>query len=168
MSSLQTTRLRIDRSKPYATIHGERAPGDPHQHAQFSQDGIYYDASGFHIPELIADEKIAAMVEKRLARQMKAARNEAPSPDDEAGSDDPDTTKTASDGGGTEVNLESWLRGEAKYQWFAITKTVRERYHQNLTKLVDVLEFLVFDEKVIPEDALAPELKLQLRPQQQG
>jgi len=158
-------RLRIDKSRPHSTIHGERGPDDPHKLSAFHQDGIYFDAQGLHLDHLIEDDKTRALVDKRLKRQTKAARPAAEQDGDDDG-DDNDIGGGKQGGGddaAADVNLESWLRGDAKYQWFAITKAVRDRYHQNITKQRDMLEFLVFDAKVISEDELADDLKQALR-----
>lgn len=146
-------RLRLDKSRAYSTIHGERTPGDPHQLAFYCQEGIHFDAQGLHIEHLL-DEKTLALVEKRLKRQAKAApKDDADEP--EEGDGEPASDK---DSGAGEVNLELWLRGEAKYPWFAITKTVRDRYHQNISKQSDMVAFLVLDEKVVEVDQLDPQL----------
>lgn len=146
-------RLRLDRSKHFSTIHGNRPNGDPHQIAKFQQDGIHFDAQGLHIDALVPDDK-RELLEKRLKRQIKAAPKK-----DSAGEgdvkDDPDDESGSSD---DDVNLEAWLRGEAKYDWFAITKTMRDRYKKNLTKQVDVVEFLVRDQKIVTPDQLDPKL----------
>lgn len=153
-------RLRLDRSRPHSTIHGERAPGDPHQFAFFCQDGIHYDAHGLHLDHLIADDKTRQLVERRLKRQVKAAsREEEPSEDGADAAPDPSEASDASF-----VNIEAWLRGDAKYQWFAVTKAVRERFHQNITKLKDMVEFLVEDEKIIAEADLDPDFAALLKP----
>lgn len=157
-------RLRLDRSRPHGTIHAERLPGDPHQNAHFTQDGITFDAQGLHIDELIQDDKIRALVDRRLKKQS------APKPaaeDDAGGSDEADDDPAPSGAGSaasTDVNLEAWLRGEEKYQWFLVTKTVRERYSQNISKLTDMIVFLVEDEKVIPESELSAEFAAILKP----
>lgn len=157
-------RLRLDRSRYHATIHGERAPGDPHQQAHFKQDGIYFDSHGLHLDHLL-DSKTRAVVENRLKKQGKAAPGDDADGASENSGGDANTGGAGAASSGAEVNLESWLRGEAKYDWFAITKAVRERYHANLTKQVDVIEFLVFDHKVVTEEQLAPDLRAKLKSQ---
>lgn len=158
-------RLRLDRSRHYGTIHGERPPGDRHQLAHFTQDGITFDSQGFHLDDLIEDDKVRALVDRRLKRAG-APKAEA---DDAGGSDDDDIDDPAPKGAGSQsqssdVNLEAWLRGEEKYQWFLVTKTVRERYSQNLSKMIDMLEFLIEDEKVIPFSDLSPEFAALMKP----
>lgn len=161
-----SAKLRLDKSRPFSTIHGERPPGDRHQNAHSYQDGIFFDAHGLHIDDLIDDEETRSLVDRRLKRQAKAAPKEEVGAD-AGGSDDDETGDPASNEGagsqGADVNLEAWLRGEAKYPWFSITKTVRERYHQNITKAVDMIEFLVEDEKIVPAAELAPEFSKVLK-----
>lgn len=157
-------RLRLDRSRPHGTIHGERPPGDRHQQAHFTQDGITFDSQGFHIDELIEDDKVRALVDRRLKKQGAPKAD-----DDDAGSDNAETDPPPTGGGSpasTDVNLEAWLRGEEKYQWFTITKTVRERFSNNITKATEMIEFLIYDQKIIPEADLAPEFAAQLKPRQ--
>jgi hypothetical protein len=154
-------RLRMDKSRPHATIHGERAAGDRHAIAFYQQDGIHYDAHGYHIPELIDDDKVRGLIERRLRRQQKleGEKAEVDAQTDAAPDDDPDAASTDDDA----VNLEAWLRGEVKYQWHMITSAVRKRYSQNLNRTIDVLECLVYDHEVVSEDQLADSFKDILR-----
>jgi len=164
-ASVPATKLRMDRSRAFSTIHGERPPGDRHQYAHFQQDGIHFDAHGLHIDELIDDEKTRALVERRLKRQAKLAPKEDAA--DAGDGDDDELDPAPASGAGSDpsdVNLEAWLRGEVKYPWFSITKLVRERYSQNITKLVDMIEFLVEDEKIVPFNELDPEYAKLLKP----
>lgn len=149
----------MDRSKHFSTIHGPRTPGDPFLLAKFQQDGIHYDAQGLHIDDLVGDEKTRSLVEKRLKRQVKAApkKTGAGEEDNDTGPDD--------ESGPADVNLESWLRGESKYDWFVITKAMRERYKVNLNKQADVVEFLVIEQKVVAVDELDPDLAALLKQQ---
>jgi hypothetical protein len=158
-------RLRLDKSRNFSTIHGERPPGDRHQFAHFCQDGIFYDAQGLHLDDLIEDEDIRALVERRLKRQAKTAPKEEPAADaGDGGGDDEAGSLSSEPVSLDDVNLEAWLRGEANYPWFSVTKLVRDRYHQNITKTLDMIEFLVIDEKLVPVEGLAPKFKELLKP----
>lgn len=144
----------MDRSKPFATIHGQRHPDDPHQRARFQQDGIHYDSQGLHIDELISDDETRDLVDRRLKRQIKSA----PQKEGAGDGDDGDPGENPGSADGDEVNIEAWLRGEAQPQWFAITKIVRERYKANITKRPDMVDFLVNEQHVIPFADLDPKL----------
>ena len=156
-----TARLRLDRSRPFAQIRGQRSPGDPHQLVHFQQDGIHFDSQGLHLDHLIGTDELRSLVEKRLKRQAKSAPKKADAGEGDNG--DPEDDASGSPGG-DDVNIDAWLRGEAKYPWFAITKTVRERYKSNKTTQVDVVDFLVNEQKIVPISDLAPELAKLLNP----
>ncbi len=150
-----TPRLRLDRSKPFATIHGQRHPDDPHLRAKFQQDGIHYDSEGLHIDSLIADDETRALVDRRLKRQARSAPKKDGAGE---GSDGDPGDGSSGSSGDDDVNLEAWLRGEAQYQWFAITKLVRDRFKMNITKQADMVDFLVNEQKVIPLADVDPKL----------
>ena len=170
MAKVQT--IRLDRSRSYATIHGERGPDDPHRTAFFKQDGLYFDAAGALIPELVPVE-LKEKVEKKLRKlnggklpdeipQAAPAGENAPEGDDaendgESDDDDDDDDKSSDD-----INIESWLTGEANYQWFAISKAIRERFKKNVSNAQDAVLFLVVDEKVVAPENLAPKFKAYL------
>jgi hypothetical protein len=157
----------MDRSKPFATVHGERSPGDVHQNIHFFQDGMPFDAGGLLVYEAIEDPKIKALADRKL-KKLPAAKPEADGDgaddddrDNDAGGDSapPVSTPTSPD----DVNLEAWLRGEASYPWFAITKAVRERHSNNISKQAEMVEFLVRDLKIVPEDQVAADLRQHLK-----
>lgn len=160
-------KLRMDRSKPFSTVHGERMPGDLHQNTHFFQDSMPFDAGGLLIYDAIEDPKIKAIADRKLKKLPAAKTGESRSADgDSAGDDDLDPDNDA--GGDSkppastspdDVNLEAWLRGEATYPWFSITKAVRERHSSNISKQSEMVEFLVRDLKIIPEDQVAADLR---------
>lgn len=149
----EAQRLRLDRSRNFATVHGERRPGDKHQMVHFIQDGIHFDAGGLHLDDLVEDEQVRSLVDRRLKKQGKTAPKGA----------DKDDLPPDNGGGPSEVNLEAWLRGEARYQWFSITKIVRERFSINITNQADMVEFLVNEKKLVPVDQVDPDLAALLK-----
>jgi hypothetical protein len=155
-----TPKLRMDRSRPYGSVHGERAPGDAHQNVHFYQDNLPFDAQGFLVYDAITDENAKKLADRKLKKLVVKPADE----DGDDGADEADASSSSSDaapaasGTSGDVNLDAWLRGEANYQWAKITKTVRERYHQNISKQADMVAFLVLDEKIIPENEVAPDL----------
>jgi hypothetical protein len=160
-------KLRMDRSKPYSTVHGERPPGDIHQNTHFFQDGMPFDAAGHLLLDAIEDPKIKAIAERRLKKLPAAKTDNARSADGDGDGDD--GSDVDNDAGGDtkppasispdDVNLEAWLRGEETYPWFAITKAVRTRHGSNITKQADMVEFLVRDLKIIAEDQVGADLR---------
>jgi hypothetical protein len=132
-----------------------------HANVHFYQDNLPFDAQGFLVYEAITDEKAKKLADQKL---KKLGSKPAPAGDDSDGDDDSYASSSSTDAAPAasvtagEVNIESWLRGEANYQWAKITKAVRERYHQNISKQADMVAFLVLDEKVIPEDQVAADL----------
>lgn len=159
--SATAPRLRLDRSRYFSEVHGQRQPGDKHQLVHFIQDGIQFDAGGLHLDTLVEDKETRDLVDRRLKKQVKAVKG-----GDAGGgggdNSDPEEKSSGSDG---DVNLEAWLRGEAKYDWFKITKTARDRYQVNKTKQTDMVEFLVNEIKLVPKDQLHPDLLALLPPE---
>lgn len=58
-----------------------------------------------------------------------------------------------------EVNLQAWLRGQIEYPPHLVRSAYRNRYNRAQTKISDLVVDLVLDEKLIPEDELAPKFK---------
>lgn len=164
-------KLRMDRSKPFSTVHGERLPGDPHQNTHFFQDSMPFDASGHLIYDAIEDPKIKAIADRKLKKLPSAKPGNPGSADGDGDGDDDDgpdndaggDTKPPAPTSPDDVNLEAWLRGEMTYPWFAITKAVRSRHNANISKQADMVDFLIRDLKVIPEDQLSADLRQLLK-----
>lgn len=168
-------KIRMDKTKPYGEVHGERGPNDPLANVHFTQDGMPFDAQGLLVYDAINDEKVKKAVDAKLKRMSAKA---APAAESEADGEDVDDGEDDGDSEGStdavpaasvtpgDVNIESWLRGEANYAWGKITKAVRERYHQNISKQAEMVAFLILDEKVIPEDEVASDLLALLPPKQ--
>lgn len=152
--SASAPRLRLDRSRYSATVHGQRTQGDKHQLVHFIQDGIHFDAEGLHLDDLVEDDETRALVDRRLKKQGKAAKGDSAG----GGSDNTDPEEKSS-GSDDDVNLEAWLRGEQKYEWFKIAKVGRDRFQKNITKQADMVDFLVNDQKIIAKDQVAPSLR---------
>jgi hypothetical protein len=160
--------LRLDRSKKYATVHGDRNLDDPHACVAYMQDGLPYDAEGVLVPDNGATEARDVVIdnarvrffplytdEMRAKRDRKIERIEQGLPKEEVTElDATDDQEEASE----DVNLESWLRGEVRYPPFMIFAACKRRYSKSYSKFRDVIEDLVFDQKIVPEDQLSPDL----------
>ena len=175
--------IRMDRSRPFATVHGDRGPGDPHAGVHFYQDGLPHDAQGF----LIFDEhmyegndkdsrqrreKLQAKLKKYLAAQAKR-KTAAPTPRDaeQLDGDDRDI-ETKSDQDGEEsrsgeddeeddrepINLSAWCRGEQQVEWQEMTQHIARIYKKRVASVADAIPFLV-SEGVCPPGEVAKKFK---------
>lgn len=149
----------MDRSKYYSTVHGERSPDDPSRNVHFYQDGLPFDAHGILVPELVKSPEHKALVDrkmKKLAAAMKAADTSADEDKSADDADEGDSANVSTASTADDVNLEAWLRGEAKYHFFAIREAIRKRFSHNIKDQRNAIEILVLDEKIVSEDELAP------------
>lgn len=159
--SKKPVRLRMDKSRYYSSIHGERQPDDPHAKISFYQDGLPFDGEGLLLLDLVPDDK-KDMVERRL-KKLNAARPE-PEPVRTApvvgeDDDDADDEKRQPEITPGDVNLEAWLRGEANYVWFSIPAAIRTRFGKNVANKTDAVTFLVEEEKIVAPAQLSEALK---------
>lgn len=58
-----------------------------------------------------------------------------------------------------EVNFVSWLRGEAQYEPLLLRAAAKKRYSKNFTSTREMVNDLVLDERVVPEDQVCAVLK---------
>lgn len=159
---VETPRLRMDKSKAYSTVHGERTPDDPHAGIHFYQDGLPFNAQGFYVAGKLdetsdPDGKLQALVERRLRKlEDKALPADADADlQDEIAAANAPTGK----GGGDDVNLEAWARGESQYIFGEVRAAIKKRFGLNVKDAKAAVECLALDEKIVPEEALAPAYK---------
>jgi hypothetical protein len=152
----------MDKSKTYSTVHGERTPGDPHAGIFFYQDGLPFDSQGFYVDGKLddsndADGKLRALVERRLRKLA----NKATPADADAEADEALSAANAQTGkgGADDVNLEAWARGEAQYIFAEVRAAIKKRFGLNVKDAKAAIECLSLDEKIVPEEALAPAYK---------
>ena len=144
--------LKLDRSRPFSTVHGERTAGDPHAQVHFFQNEFPFDAQG----NLILDANLYTPdLKKRLDAKIKRLESSKGRVDEEEvpGAEDELEGETSDD-----VNLVEWLKGTVKYEQVFIFQAVAKRYSFKTQKLGAVVELLVFDEKLVPESEVAPAL----------
>lgn len=156
--------LRMDRSKYFSTVHGERMPDDEHRNVHYVQDGLMYDASGSLIIELVPDNKRAA-VEAKI-KKLNGEKSAVPAvpQDDDVDDNGEGQSGEGHDGEGVsddEVNLESWLRGEQQFAWFKVAAAIRDRFKKQVANAADAVVFLV-EENVVPPDQVADKFKKHL------
>jgi hypothetical protein len=137
--------LKLDRSRTFATCHGENLT-----HA-FEQDGLPFNFQGELVARLITPEQ-KALVDKKLKRLAKLA-GKAPG-DEPAAPGDAATSDEVSDAdASTEMNFEQWLKDEVRYEPHAVFKEAKRRYSKNFSNYRDLAEFLVAEENICgPED----------------
>lgn len=184
--------IRLDRSKkpPPSTVHGDRTPDDPHYNVAYWHHGLPYDVNEVLIPpddkagtapwDVLMDngdgtqrrvryqplydnkslERLAKLKERMLKAAAKSANPEVivdDEPEDAAPS-------FASEEDDDDVNFVSYLRGEVKYPFFKVAAAFKKRKFRTHTNLRDLIIDLVEEEKVIPEDQLAPQYLKMLGP----
>lgn len=154
---MNTPQLRMDKSKYFSTVHGERTPDDRHAGVHFYQDGIPFDHDGLAMPEVIdgKDAKAQATYQRKLRRLATTAGQSAEEDVAEKPADDDDRDEhDLDDRDVDDINLEAWARGDAQYPWFAVSAAIRKRYAKQVTSAADAIVFLV-NEKVLPPGMVA-------------
>lgn len=150
-------RLRMDKSKVFSTVHGERTPGDFHAGIFFYQDGLPFDSQGFYVEGKLddsndADGKLRELVDRRLRKLV----NKQTPADADAEREEQLTAASAPSGrgGADEVNLEGWARGEDQYIFAEIRAAIKKRLGMHVKDTKNALEVL-YDEKIVAETDLS-------------
>lgn len=183
---MAATTIRLDKSKPYGTCHGERVPDDPHYRVHFWQGGrmnghhitLPFDVDGELVPDDGKTEPYQGMglrgdgssgpvtyqplytkaMREYLAAKLKkvAAVAAAGVPEIE----EPGDSEPDENGAAPEdeVNLVDWLTGKAKYQPHLLRAAIQKRFSRKHTKTAEMVIDLVLDEKLVPEDQVCAEL----------
>lgn len=154
--------LRLDRSRAFSTVHGERAPDDPHAGIHFYQDGLPFDAQEVYVPDQLNDKndrdgKLRAMVERRL-RKLEGVATPADAEAEAAASDPPLPGAKPNAAEADDMNLVAWARGEAQYLFGNVREAIRKRYSQVVKDQRGAVECLL-DEKAVTEADLSPAFK---------
>jgi hypothetical protein len=148
--------VRLDKSRDYATVHGDRRPGDPHHEVHFYQYGLPFNAHGILLadhPEIEADPKKTAAMEKLMKRAAKV-KVEAPVGD----ATDEILDGEGEDGDKPDLNLEMWARGEQKWPWQQVSDAIAARFAKRVTSKKDAAELLV-EERVVSIGSLSDDLR---------
>lgn len=141
--------LRLDRTRKHSTVHGEVSHG-----LAFYQDGLPFNASGEIIMELVNTPERKAIYERKMRKAQKKPAA-APADPAEAAAADADDDPASDD----DVNIEAWARGLEKVEWTALQRYARKRFSKMFRGKEDLIEFLVFDEKIIALEDVAPSLR---------
>ena len=172
--------IRLDRSRPFSECRGDRLPDDPHYSVAHWQGQLHrygnkkekvfvslpFDSADELIPDDGKDKPWNAMnsdgkpcthfplysdAMRSLLEVKKRKIAEAATPPEEE--EDDDAVRITED-----VNFASWLRGEATYDWSALTKAGKTRYATQWTTKQQMVVDLVMDHRVIPENQVTPSL----------
>jgi hypothetical protein len=148
---------RLDKSRPYGSYHPPepgKVDGDAACH--FNQDGYDFDHNGEIVEWRLNDAQKAALKKKPPTAPAKQHTPKPPKPQGDGG-------EGAEDEGADEhadgLNLEAWLRGEEDYDFGAVQKAIKERYHVHKTSKRDMILFLVEDQKLVEESVLSDQFK---------
>lgn len=170
--------IRLDESRNYSEVHGDRQPGDPHYHVHYFQDGLPFDGRGILVPDdgkrepwivgietddgkiinvkhqPLYNDLMREKVQKKIDR-INRFKSGAISTKEETDEDGADDDRPSID----EVDFGAWLRGEMDYETFILFPAWAKRKGRKHTKLRDLVEDLVRDERVVPEEEVTPRLR---------
>lgn len=175
--------IRLDRSRNFQSVHGERSPSDPHYLVHYFQDGLPFGADELLIHDdgkkeswtealeredgttkqvrhwPLYNDKMRMVLDKKVkkltASKRVIARPNRPEVDD-------DGIEPHLEFSADEVNLQSWLRGELDYEPNEIFAAVRKRYGLACTTKRAVVEELVYDKKLMAPEEVSGKLMAML------
>lgn len=160
MNETTAPMVRMDRSRDFATVTGERTPNTEHHALHFIQNGLPFDSEGMLIHDHAFFEaskefpsKNAKMLRDRAEKLIqKAIKNARPHVEGEPppeGEEDEDKQ----DG---PANLEQWARGEARVPWNEVTQAIANRFKKRVSNKRDAIDLLL-EERVVAKADLSEE-----------
>jgi hypothetical protein len=176
-----TVAIRLDRSRPFSECRGDRTPDDPHYKVHYWQGGrlgkdiilLPFDAGGQLVPDDGKTAPWTGLVEGKQVQfhplwndkmreflKLKAARLTQMAGDQVE--EDPISTEAMTEALAEEVNLQAWLRGEARYAPHLLRAAAKKRFSKNYPQIKELVVDLVLDEKLVPEDEVCNELRVHL------
>lgn len=152
--------VRMDRSRDFATVTGERTPDSVHHALHFIQNGLPFDSEGLLILDHAFFEpekgdkpsKQAAILrdraDKLIQRAVKSARprvegEPAPDGEEEEGQKGP-------------ANLEQWARGEVRVPWQEVSQAIARRFGKRVSNKRDAIDLLL-EERIVAKAHLSEE-----------
>jgi hypothetical protein len=155
----QPPKVRLDKSRTFSTVHGDRPAGDPHANVSYYQDGLPYGGDEVLVsdhPEVQADPKKKELAERLLKRATKQAKNKVSTMANSGG-----PVSVATEEGG--VNLSAWARGEQDVVWQELVNAISARFSVRVGGKHAALELLL-EEQVVTFDDLSVEHKSIIEP----
>lgn len=149
--------VKLDHTKDFATVHGERAPDDPSYGICYMQNGLPFDAEESLLadhPSVMGNPKAKAIIDKMIARQAKiAARRKAKDEGDEEAEVESETD--VEDDGDGAVDLKAWAMGAKQYRWQLVSDTIVLKLQRRISSKRDALETLIA-EGIVQAGQLSP------------
>lgn len=164
--------IRLDRTRPYSTVHGDRTQEDPMHGVFFFQNDLPFDANGnlmpipeemekvFKGPDVDGKETTYHPLWTQARRdKLKTKQKRVKKAQDEADQEILNQEELEAPADPTEdVNLESWLLGEAQYPFYMLARATQQRFHVKVHTMRALVECLVMDEKIVLEPDVDPRL----------
>ena len=142
----------LDRSRPYATVHGEETNGKAFSQRAIGIESWPYDHDGKLIEELLTSQQKAKREQKikEAIERAVEARNAPPEPDvaDDEGEDKVERLKPQEDPN-EEVNLVQWLKGDVRYKPFEVQSAIKARFGANKPNMKEAARYLVEEQKLV-------------------
>lgn len=152
---------KLDRSRAYGEVSGENEHKIYYAQGALGIQSWPYDAHGDLIEGALNKEQRAKLDEKRKQRKLnEEAAAKAPKVKEEveetAADEEVDAAAKKKSDDDSEINLEMWLKGEAKYTPLQLQGAVKQRYHVNKPHKQAIALFLVEEKKLIPRSLVHP------------
>ncbi len=161
--TIQVAVETLDRSRAYATVHGEETKGQAFAQRALGIEGWPYDHNGDLMADLLNDKQKAKLEQKRseAAARAEEAKSAAPQPEEDDETEDRIERKKDNPGDdpNEEVNLVQWLRGAVRYKPFEIQEAIKTRYGANKPSTKEAARYLVEEKKLVSWDEVAQALR---------
>lgn len=156
--------VRMDRSRAFGTVTGERTPDSVHHALHFIQNGLPFDSEGVMILDHTFFEKdkqhpsklalqLRDRAETLIQKAIKSAKPRVEGEPAPAGEDNEEKQEGP-------ANLEAWARGEASVPWQEVSQAIARRFGRRVSSKRDAIDLLL-EERVVAKAHLSSEhLKL--------
>ena len=145
---------RLDRSRTFGTVYGPDEKKVRFRQSCMGLPDWPYDINGKLMENALDEQQRAKLKDKR------AAAAKAPpvvlTEEDDAPLEAPPEPKIPEDEG--LVNLELWLRGQAKYRFADVQKALRDRKHVDKMTKASLALYLIEELKLVPRDEVDPSI----------
>jgi hypothetical protein len=146
--------VRMDRSRDFATVHGDRVAGDPLVSVFFFQDQLPYSAQGILLWDHPLVQKDQALIKRaaKLLRRAVKLRQQDPEDDEDDDNDDEDEDdedeEEQDEYGPAPVNFKKWAAGLQEVQWQEVSNAIARKYFKRVKNKHDALELLVAEGEI--------------------